>query len=437
MQLHHRAPPHPAPRAAGARELPRRLRRGRRPRRLARARSGSTIRRSTPSRSATARRSCRRWSSALERGGDLARVPGLVLNRGGAQVATGHAPARRELDTLPMPARHLIARYAPHYYINFRKPLALMETARGCPFKCNFCSVWKFHESTFREKSPARVVEELQAIEAPNVFITDDIFWMNVKRGEEMARRSRPRASRSTSPCRRAPTSSASSRTSSRCGRSAASSRSSSASSRSPTRGSRAVNKKNTAANNERAIEILKELRRRLHAELHRRSGLGPRRLRAAARVDRAHGRLQQRLLGAHAAARHRPLGRGQAAGHHARLGDVRHHPRRAADEAAARGVLRASTPVSGATCSTCATSSAARRGPTCSSARRSPPGKVELSRGAQGDEHRQGVQQAGDLPRRAPRHRSLNKSAIRSRVPSGAGGPPAGTGGSAFEQRG
>jgi radical SAM superfamily enzyme YgiQ (UPF0313 family) len=125
---------------------------------------------------------------ALERGAPLEKVPGLVLNRDGGQVATGHAPARRELDTLPLPARHLIAEYAPNYYINFRKPLALMETARGCPFKCNFCSVWNFHESTFREKSPARVVEELRAIEAPNVFITDDIFWMNVKRGEELAK---------------------------------------------------------------------------------------------------------------------------------------------------------------------------------------------------------------------------------------------------------
>jgi radical SAM superfamily enzyme YgiQ (UPF0313 family) len=128
---------------------------------------------------------------ALERGGDLSKVLGLVLNRHAGntgQVHTGAAPARDDLDTLPMPARHLISHYAPSYYINFRKPLALMETARGCPFKCNFCSVWKFHESTFREKSPERVVAELQAIEAPNVFITDDIFWMDVRRGEEMAR---------------------------------------------------------------------------------------------------------------------------------------------------------------------------------------------------------------------------------------------------------
>ncbi len=127
---------------------------------------------------------------ALRRGTDLETVPGLVLNleKDGGQKATGPAPMRDDLDSLPLPARHLIARYAPSYYINFRKPLALMETARGCPFKCNFCSVWKFHHSTFREKSPERVVAELKAIEAPNVFITDDIFWMDVRRGEEMAR---------------------------------------------------------------------------------------------------------------------------------------------------------------------------------------------------------------------------------------------------------
>jgi radical SAM superfamily enzyme YgiQ (UPF0313 family) len=125
---------------------------------------------------------------ALEHGRDLAKVPGLLLNTRNGPVLTAPAPAREDLDSLPLPARHLIARYAPSYYINFRKPLALMETARGCPFKCNFCSVWKFHASTFREKSPERVVRELQQIEAPNVFITDDIFWMDVRRGEELAR---------------------------------------------------------------------------------------------------------------------------------------------------------------------------------------------------------------------------------------------------------
>jgi radical SAM superfamily enzyme YgiQ (UPF0313 family) len=197
---------------------------------------------------------------ALERGVDPTSVPGLVLNRAGNQRATGHAPARDDIDTLPLPARHLIERYAPHYYINFRKPLALMETARGCPFKCNFCSVWKFHESTFREKSPERVVKELQAIEAPNIFITDDIFWMNVRRGEEMARAIKAAGikkyftvqTRSDIVCRFPHLI----EMWKECGQFAIFLGLEAITDE----GLNAVNKRNTAANNERAIAILKEL---------------------------------------------------------------------------------------------------------------------------------------------------------------------------------
>ncbi len=124
-------------------------------------------------------------ATAWESDRDLRKVPGLLINDPSGPIHTGPAPARPNIDELPFPARHLIKEYAGEYYINFRRPLALLETARGCPFKCNFCSVWKFHE-TFREKSPERVVKELEQIEAPNIFITDDIFWMNVKRGREL-----------------------------------------------------------------------------------------------------------------------------------------------------------------------------------------------------------------------------------------------------------
>ena len=127
-------------------------------------------------------------TNALEGSGDLTNAHGLVVNTAQGQKHTKPVTIRDDLDSYPLPARHLIIDYASEYYINFRKPLALMETARGCPYRCNFCSVWKFHQKTFREKSPERVVEELAAIEAPNIFITDDIFWLNVHRGREIAR---------------------------------------------------------------------------------------------------------------------------------------------------------------------------------------------------------------------------------------------------------
>lgn len=126
--------------------------------------------------------------NAVDRKGDLSIVPGVMVNTASGPKFSPPSTARSELDTLPMPARHLVREYADQYYINFRKPLALLETARGCPFACNFCSVWKFHESTFRMKSAQQVVRELETIQAPNIFVTDDIFWMHHSRSVEMAR---------------------------------------------------------------------------------------------------------------------------------------------------------------------------------------------------------------------------------------------------------
>nr|HRC86677.1 cobalamin B12-binding domain-containing protein [Thermoanaerobaculia bacterium] len=72
-----------------------------------------------------------RLVTALEQNQPLDRVPGLRLTTPSGPVDTGQPPARRNVDELPFPARHLIAEYASEYYINFRRPLALLETARG------------------------------------------------------------------------------------------------------------------------------------------------------------------------------------------------------------------------------------------------------------------------------------------------------------------
>ncbi len=337
----------------------------------------------------------------LARGGDLRTVPGLVLNRDGSQVPTGHAPARRELDTLPLPARHLIARYAPHYYINFRKPLALFETARGCPFKCNFCSVWKFHESTFREKSPARVVEELKAIEAPNVFITDDIFWMDVKRGEELARAIKAAGIKKYFTVQ--------TRTDIICkfphliemwkdcgslaiflGLEAVTDA-----------GLDRVNKKNTAANNERALGILKDLGVGFTPNFIVDPAWDRADFATPARLDRSHRGLQQRLLGADAAARHRSLGLREGQRDDPRLGDVRHHPRRAADQAAARRVLRRVLEALAARAR--GALPASWQGEDLHPARRRARHRQgHLRRGQERDEPGQGLQPEGDLPRGA-----------------------------------
>jgi radical SAM superfamily enzyme YgiQ (UPF0313 family) len=121
-------------------------------------------------------------------GGDLGRVPGLVLNQSQGQHFTGHRPLLKDLDALPYPARVLNPTCRQEYYAIIIRPIALVETTRGCPHRCRFCSVWPFHRGLVRYKSPQRVVREVAALEQPHVMFTDDNFLTHGKRAGEIAR---------------------------------------------------------------------------------------------------------------------------------------------------------------------------------------------------------------------------------------------------------
>jgi len=120
--------------------------------------------------------------------GDLGRVRGLVLNQSQGQHFTGHRPLLKDLDALPFPVRVLNPTCREEYYAIVIRPLALVETTRGCPHRCRFCSVWPFHRGLVRYKSPERVVREVAALEQPHVMFTDDNFLTNGRRAEEIAR---------------------------------------------------------------------------------------------------------------------------------------------------------------------------------------------------------------------------------------------------------
>lgn len=114
--------------------------------------------------------------------GDLTQVAGLVINHHNRQFATCARPLIDDLDTIPLPARHLIRPYIDNYFLGLAKPVSAVETARGCPFHCNFCSVWRFYQGKSRRKSVERAVEEIAILPARRVLITDDNFLADVKR---------------------------------------------------------------------------------------------------------------------------------------------------------------------------------------------------------------------------------------------------------------
>jgi len=123
--------------------------------------------------------------SAVSNGLDYRHVAGIIHRQGGAQVCTEPRPQIR-LDESLLPARHLVDQYRKDYYFRFWSSPYPVETARGCPYRCNFCSVWAFHRRTCRVKSPQRVLTELEGITGDVVAFVDDNFFQNLPRAEKI-----------------------------------------------------------------------------------------------------------------------------------------------------------------------------------------------------------------------------------------------------------
>jgi hopanoid C-3 methylase len=125
-------------------------------------------------------------ADALASGRPLTEVPALRLRTRDGWTSTAPLEDRTGLDAVPLPARDLVERDRNRYHCLLFKPVWLVETARGCPFRCSFCSVWQLYGRSFRERSINAVVEDLASV-GDAVFIADDLFWNHPERSHELA----------------------------------------------------------------------------------------------------------------------------------------------------------------------------------------------------------------------------------------------------------
>ncbi len=125
-------------------------------------------------------------ADALARGRPLSGVPALRLRTREGWISTPPLPERTGLDRVPLPARRLADRDRKRYHCLLFRPVWLVETARGCPFRCSFCSVWQLYDRSFRERSVGAVVDDVSSV-GENVFIADDLFWNHPERSLELA----------------------------------------------------------------------------------------------------------------------------------------------------------------------------------------------------------------------------------------------------------
>ena len=94
-------------------------------------------------------------------GRDLEGVAGTSWRRAGGEVV--HEPDRpkiRDLDRLPLPARHLLDNQA-YRFPGIDGPVTTVKSSRGCPYNCSFCGYTLAQGLHFRFRSPAHVLAEL------------------------------------------------------------------------------------------------------------------------------------------------------------------------------------------------------------------------------------------------------------------------------------
>ena len=125
-------------------------------------------------------------AEAVEKGTNLTVVAGLRLRTRDGWLSTPQLAQRTSLDLVPLPARNLVERYRSGYHCLLFKPVWLIETARGCPHNCSFCSVWQLYDRSCRERNLDAVVEDFATC-GDAIFVADDLFWYNPERSLALA----------------------------------------------------------------------------------------------------------------------------------------------------------------------------------------------------------------------------------------------------------
>jgi radical SAM superfamily enzyme YgiQ (UPF0313 family) len=118
-----------------------------------------------------------RYADAVVVGEGETSWPRLVMDAAAGRLQQIYCPAAwTDLSTLPMPKRELYPRSVGRSYT----PTATgIETARGCPFDCEFCSTTHVLGKKFRVRPVQEVIRELETIPNPYLFFVDDSIGLN------------------------------------------------------------------------------------------------------------------------------------------------------------------------------------------------------------------------------------------------------------------
>jgi radical SAM superfamily enzyme YgiQ (UPF0313 family) len=119
-----------------------------------------------------------------ESGRNFASVPNLSYNAGDIVVDNPKEDFIQNLDELPYPDFSLLKTNS----LKSRSNIVPIQTSRGCPFDCEFCSVTGMFGKKYRFRSIENILEELKQYDPKKdyIFFYDDNFTANRKRTKEL-----------------------------------------------------------------------------------------------------------------------------------------------------------------------------------------------------------------------------------------------------------
>jgi anaerobic magnesium-protoporphyrin IX monomethyl ester cyclase len=123
--------------------------------------------------------------------GDYRGVAGVSWRDGDIVRHEPDRPQIEDMDEVLPPARDLLPDRSRYRMGAYR--VEGIESSRGCPFSCSFCSIRNFHRGKWRPKSVDRVMVEVDDIlarypERKVIYFADDNFCHNIRRVEAICR---------------------------------------------------------------------------------------------------------------------------------------------------------------------------------------------------------------------------------------------------------
>ncbi len=122
---------------------------------------------------------------AWEKGGGFSEIPNLSYRDNGRAVHNARQPFVKDLDQIPFPDLSLLK--------STRKGISGLssipvQTSRGCPFDCSFCSVTGMFGKKYRFRSTENTIAELRRYNDRKnlIFFYDDNFTADRKRAKDL-----------------------------------------------------------------------------------------------------------------------------------------------------------------------------------------------------------------------------------------------------------